>query len=447
MRNCYRSGIISMMMCVSSFQLSAQLSTDSQLSADSLLTAVTLKQAVDYAIKYQPAVQQSLADEEITSANVRSRLAGWYPQVNFNYNLQHNFILPTTIVQGTPQRFGVDNVSAAQFTVTQPIFNRDVLLAARTRRDVLQQARQATSSSKIETETAVSKAFYAVLAAAQQIRVSAENITRLERSLQDAYRQYQAGVTDKTDYKRAQIGLNNARALERTNKEMLKARVEYLKSVMGYPASGALEIVYDSLQMEKEVYLDTLATVNYSSRIEYRILETQQRLLEANLRYNRWSYLPSLAANGAYNFNYQHNELPKLYNTNYPNSFAALTLTLPIFQGGRRKADIQAAEWQLERNRLEIVGLRNAINAEYAAALAAYKAFLADFTAVQENLALALEVYDVIQLQYRAGIKTYLEVINAETDLRTAQINYYNALYNLMAGKIDVQKALGQIIY
>jgi len=50
-------------------------------------------------------------------------------------------------------------------------------------------------------------------------------------------------------------------------------------------------------------------------------------------------------------------------------------------------------------------------------------------------------------LQYRSGIKTYLEVITSETDLRTAQINYYNALYQLLASKIDAEKALGQISY
>jgi outer membrane protein len=66
---------------------------------------------------------------------------------------------------------------------------------------------------------------------------------------------------------------------------------------------------------------------------------------------------------------------------------------------------------------------------------------------LKENLALAREVYDVIQLQYRSGIKTYLEVINSETDLRTAQINYYNALYGVLASKIDVQRALGQLTY
>jgi outer membrane protein len=423
-----------------------QFSVNAQ-SQDSLLNEVTLRDAVEYSIKHQPVIQQALADEQITEANIRSRLADWYPQVNFNYNLQHNFVVQTAIIGGNRVMLGVDNTSSAQFTASQTIFNRDVLLASRTRTQVRQQAKQNTSSNKIEIASTVSKAFYDVLASTQQVKVSSENITRIERSLKDAFNQYQAGVTDKTDYKRATIGLNNARALKKTNEELLKARLEYLKSLMGYPDSAALNIVYDSLQMEKEVFLDTLQEVDYTKRIEYRLLETQQTLLQANLKYMRWSYLPSLSANGAYNLNYLNNQFSKLYNVNYPNSFAALTLNFPIFQGGKRKADIQSAQWQVERSRLDIVNLRNNVNAEYAQALSNYKGNFGNYSALKENLALAKEVYDIIQLQYRSGIKTYLEVINAETDLRTAEINYVNSLYNLLSSKIDVQRALGQINY
>jgi outer membrane protein TolC len=424
-----------------------QLGAYGQSSQDSLLNEVTLQQAVDYSIKYQPVIRQSLLDEQITEANIRSRLADWYPQVNFNYNLQHNFVVQTSIIGGNPVKLGVDNTSSMQFTASQTLFNRDVVLASRTKRDVRQQARQTTSSNKIEIAAAVSKAFYDVLASTQQVKVSDENIVRVERSLRDAYNQYKAGITDKTDYKRATIALNNARAAKKSNEELLKAKLEYLKSLMGYPEKEPLNIVYDSLQMEKEAFIDTLQQINYSNRIEYKLLETQQSLLQANLRYEKWSFLPSLSANGAYNLNYLNNEFSKLYNVNYPNSFAALTLAFPIFQGGRRKADIQAAQWQVQRNNLEMVNFRNAANAEYSAAVANYKGNLYNYLALKENLALAREVYDIIQLQYRNGIKTYLEVINSETDLRTAQINYYNALYNLMASKIDVQLALGQINY
>ena len=414
---------------------------------DTLLQEVTLKSAVDYAIKFQPALRQSLIDEQITASNIRSKLADWYPQVNFNYSLQHNFILQSSIIGGNVVKFGVDNTSYGQFTLSQAIFNRDVLLAKRTRGDVQLQSRQATENNKIDLVANVSKAFYDVLATEQQIKVAAENIVRLQRSLQDATNQYKAGVTDKIDYKRATITLNNIKASKKSNEELYKAKVEYLKSLMGYPETGNLNIVYDSLTMEKEIAIDTFQKPDYRARIEYRLLETQRKLLQSSVLYNRWSYLPSVSANAAYNLNYQNNEFSKVYANNYPNSFAALTFTVPLFQGGKRKANIRTAELELLRSDQDIINLKNNINAQYAQALAAYKGSLESYLALKENVAVAKEVYDVIQLQYRSGIKTYLEVITAETDLRTSQINYFNALYQVLASKVDLQRTLGQLTY
>jgi outer membrane protein TolC len=154
-----------------------------------------------------------------------------------------------------------------------------------------------------------------------------------------------------------------------------------------------------------------------------------------------------VSANGAYNLNFQNNDFAKLYGTNYPNSYAGLTLGVPIFQGGKRKANIRTAQLQLQRNEEDFVNLQNTVNAQYAQALASYKGNLENYIALKENVTIASEVYNVIQLQYRSGIKTYLEVITAETDLRTAQINYFNALYQVLSAKVDVQRALGLINY
>lgn len=415
--------------------------------AKPLPDSLTLEQCIAYAIENQPRIQQALVDEKITEYNIKSRLADWYPQVRFNYNLQHNFDVQTSVIGGNPVKLGVDNTSALQFTASQNLFNRDALLALRSKDDVRTQARQNTSGSKIDVAVNVTKAFYDMLATAQQIRVSDENIVRLERSLKDATSQYEAGITDKIDFKRATIILNNTRAQRQANLNILDAKREYLKALMGIPAAENLKISYDTLQMEKQIVLDTLQRPDYAARIEFRQLQTQLKLQEANVRYTKWNYLPSVSLNGAYNLNYQNDKFSKLYNINYPNSYAGISLAWPIFQGGKRKAETAAAEWQLERTHLDISNLQNNVNAEYAQALANYKSTYANYVALKENLDLAKEVYDVIQLQYRSGIKTYLEVITSETDLRSSQINYYNALYQLLASKTDVQKALGQINY
>ncbi|KYP14545.1 MAG: transporter [Flavihumibacter sp. CACIAM 22H1] len=416
-----------------------------QAVPDSLPKELDLEQAIAFSLKNQPLVQQAEIDQKITAANIRSRLADWYPQVNFNYNLQHNFIVQTNIIGGNPVKLGVDNVSALQFTLSQTLFNRDVLLARRTKNDVLQQSLQFTQQQKIDVVVAVSKAYYDVLATTQQVKVAAENINRIERSLKDAKSQYDAGVADKTDYKRATIALNNAKASKTANEEILKAKQEYLKSLMGYPAEAPVQLRYDSAALENSITTPGSDAPDLNNRIEFQLLNTQLKLQEANLKYNKWAYLPNLSLNGAYNLNYLNNEFAKLYNVNYPASFAGITLGFPIFQGGKRKANIEAASWQLERTKLDLLSLKNSVNAAYSQAMATYKSTYTNYQALKENLELAREVYDVIQLQYRNGIKTYLEVINAETDLRTATINYYTALYNVLASRVDVQKELGQI--
>jgi len=414
---------------------------------DSLLGEVSLSAAIEYAIKRHPDIRKAQLDEKITTTRIRSILADWYPQVNFDFNYQHNLILPASVIGGNTVRFGTNNNSAAQLTATQNIFDRDILLARRTSQDVQKLAGQNTSNNKIDLAVNVSKAFYDVLLTIQQIKVAESNITRIERSLKDAYNQYSAGIVDKIDYKRATIALNNTQAAKKSNEDLLVSKLEWLKALMNYPEKATLQIVYDSLQMENEIQLDTLQLPDYRSRIEYNQLLTQRSLLISNLDYNKWAYLPSVSAFGAYNLNFLNNNLGELYSRLYPNLFLGVRVGVPLYQGGKRKSNISLAEMELQRNDLDISNFQIAVRADYAQALAVYKRNHTSYLTLKENMKLAEEVYDVIQLQYRSGVKTYLEVITSETDLRAAQINYYNALYQLLASKIDVQKALGQIKY
>ncbi|MEO8473375.1 MAG: TolC family protein [Chryseolinea sp.] len=418
-----------------------------QQASDSLLQVANLEKVVDYAIKHQPAVKQAEADQEITNKIIKGKLADWYPQINFTYNYYRYINLQSSVIGGNVVKFGVDNTSSAQFTATQNIFNRDALLASSTANKVRAASGQNISKTKIDLVVNVTKAFYDVLATSQQIKVSQESIVRLRRSLKDALSRYNAGVADKTDYKRATILLTNTDASLKTNVEMLKYKEEYLKTLMGYPVEHSLSVSYDTLQMESEVYLDTLQELNYTKHIDYRILYTQKELQEANVKYSNWAYLPTLSAFGAYFLNYQNNSFSELYNTKYPFSYVGATLAFPIFQGGKRMAKVQEQKWTSKRIEWGLVNLRSALNTEYTRSLSSYKSNLATFLAQKENVDLAKEVYDVIQLQYSNGIRPYLDVTIAETDLRTTKINYFNALYSVLASKMDVQRALGQLNY
>jgi outer membrane protein TolC len=408
----------------------------------------TLELCIQYALTHQTNIRQSLIDQEIADRSIKSHLADWYPQVNFNGNYQQNFQLQTSVFNGTTQHIGTYNTSAGQFSLSQAIFNRDVLLTRQTANDVRTLAKQNTVNTTIDVVANVSKAFYDVLLSKQQILLLDSDIVLLKRSLEDAYNQYKGGLVDKTDYQRATISLNNTKASRKSAEEQLKSKTALLKLLMSYPADSTLDLVYDNEQMEQEVTgLDTLQRLDPNSRIEYQQLITLQRLQQANLRYYKWGFLPSVSAFGQYNLNYYNDRFNKLYRDNFPNSYAGLSLSIPIFQGTRRSQELQIAKLQLERLQYNFTSLRDSINTEYIQALASYKANLSNYFEQKENLELARQVYDVIRLQYRAGIKAYLEVVTANNDLFNAQINYTDALYQVLSNKIDVERSLGILKY
>ncbi|MEO8712260.1 MAG: TolC family protein, partial [Parafilimonas sp.] len=336
-------------------------SVKAQKQNDSILFDANLNQCVQYALTHQPTVNQSLINEQVINAEIKTRLSNWYPQLNFDYSVQHYFKTPGAITSGGIVGITAKNYSSAYFSLTQNIFNPDVLLASKTADNVRTQAKQFTSDNKIYTVLNVSKAFYDVLLSKQQIDLVDQDITRLSRSVKDAFNQYKAGIVDKTDYKRAQISLNNSQAAKKQYAEALTAKFSVLKLLMGYPQNSSFDLVYDSLQLQSEIYLDTLQQVSYTNRIEYKILQTQQSLLQSNLKYYKWSFIPTLSAFGNYNLTYANNDLSKLYNRDFPSSYAGLTLSFPIFQGGKRTWEIRSANLQLDRLQYNFISLRDSI--------------------------------------------------------------------------------------
>lgn len=85
------------------------------------------------------------------------------------------------------------------------------------------------------------------------------------------------------------------------------------------------------------------------------------------------------------------------------------------------------------------------MNTGYLQAISEYKSNLSAYNITSENINIARDVFNTVMFQYKQGIKPYIDVIVAETDLLTAQLNNLSSLIMLMYSKIDVQQASGKI--
>jgi outer membrane protein len=430
-----------------SSSLSAQ--TPDKFFSDS----ASVEECIKYAMDNQPLVKQLRLDEAIANQTIKISLSDWFPQINFTSGYQYFIKRPVSFFPNSSNPAGPEvQVTTAQkyssdfqFSASQNIFTNDLLFAGRSARYYRQQVGQTTNKGLIQLVVDINKAFYDILLSEQMLNIINEDIERLSVSLKNADALYTNGTTDKIDYNRAIIALNNARTQKIAVINSIKTKKSLLKQLMGYPDTKPIQLKYNFNEMKKDILIDTTQGIIYNDRIEYQLLKTNIKLQKLSLNYYKDSFLPSLSGYANYNIIYQNNSNSELFNQSFPNSNIGLTLSFPIFAGAKKIENIKRSRLSYERLTLDTINLKNEMNTGYIQALSEYKSNLAAYNITEQNINIARDVYNTVMFQYNQGIKLYLDVIISETDLLTAELNNLSSLISLMYSKLDVQQALGKI--
>jgi outer membrane protein TolC len=416
----------------------------------------TLQQCVDYALLHQPSVNVAQINIQVTHLNNAIALSTALPQINANATLTH--YLQQTGPAKTNTVNGVTSVTpyspaSPGYTffpgaaLTQQIFNPSLLYAYKSAPLYIQQVNQITDSTKIAVVSDVTKSFYSLLLTLEQINVLKEDTAEFGKSYRDAYHQYVGGIVDETDYEQAEITLNNTKAQLKQANENVVPQYASLKQLMGFPVEQQFNVVFDTLEMMKNIHIDTNQQLQFEKRIEFQLLNTNKALQQQTVNYYKYSFLPTVSGFFNYNLSYQNDHLSELFSTGYPGSTVGLTLTMPIFTGFSRLNNLHKARLQSQILDWLQTDLKSQINVQYTTALADYKGNYYNLQILEKNVSLAKRVYFVVTLQYRQGIIPYLNVVTAETNLITSEINYLNALFQVLSNKVDLEKAMGTITY
>ncbi|NJO01634.1 MAG: TolC family protein [Bacteroidia bacterium] len=189
---------------------------------------------------------------------------------------------------------------------------------------------------------------------------------------------------------------------------------------------------------------------NPRSRLEYSILDKQKELNLINLSYNRSVYYPNLRGLISYGYNTGTNSFSEFwkFGQNWFNyGFYGITLRIPIMNGFKRKYTVQRIQAEGEKIELDKAQFVRSMNFEVAQAENNLRENLYELNNQERNLDLAREVVRRTQIKYENGVGANLEVIEAETDYKQAETNYYAALYQALVSKVDLERALGKLVY
>jgi outer membrane protein TolC len=419
----------------------------------------SLKQAVDYAIAHQVQVKNSQLDLQNASAKVNEIRAIGLPQVNGSLSLTNNLILQRVFIPARifnpaaaegeliAAKFGVDNAGFANVGLSQLVFDGTYLLGLKASSVYKDLAVKSVTQSKQQVAENVTKAYYGILVNEKRQSLLALNVARLDTLLKETRELNKQGFVEKIDVQRLDVQANNLRT-ELENIDRLQAlSYSLLKFQMGYPMEEPIRLSETLEKVELATFNTNAAgDFNYSSRIEYSILQTQESLAELDLKSIKAGYLPRLLLNANYGYNAGANAFGDLVNKPwFDNAAVTVALQIPIFDGYSKKyRAIQSAN-NLQKVRQSYSLLKSSIDLQRSQASITMKNALESMKEQKANLDLANEISHVTRVKYQNGVGSNLEVLNAETSIKESQANYFTALYNALIAKVELEKANGTL--
>jgi outer membrane protein TolC len=121
-------------------------------------------------------------------------------------------------------------------------------------------------------------------------------------------------------------------------------------------------------------------------------------------------------------------------------------MNFTLFDGLQRHYKIQQAKVTANKNVNTLRNLELAAQLETSMAAITYNNALKSLATNKRNMELAKHVFEVSEKKFQQGVGNNLEIINAQTAMREAEINYFNSLYDAIISKIDYSKATGALI-
>ncbi len=434
----------------------------------------SLQQCIDYALKHQPQIKASQIDIESSIARNKEVTGMTYPQVSAKGNLQYlpkiptqfipDFISPAVygvlIKEGVlpsdtkvpaagmfPVAFGTKYSVDGTISINQILFDPSVMVALQAKKTIESLSRKSLQQTERDVREAVSKAYYNVLITKKQMDLVNTNIDRLGRLLHDTKLMYDNGFAEQLDVDRVNVQLNNLQTEKTKLINLLAIGDQLLKFQMGMPLNDLL-VLTDSLEIaDLKGVLPDSSGFQYDQRIEFSLLQTQKRLNEYDLKRYKLSYLPSLSAFMNYGKNAGRDEF-NFFKRDQPwftSWIVGVSLNVPIFDGFQKKYQVRQARLAVQKSEVQLDQLKQSIDLQIQQANSSLRNNIRAVESQEQNMKLAEQVYETTKKKYEQGVGSNLEVMNAESDLKQAQTNYFSALYDAIIAKIDYQKALGKL--
>ena len=405
---------------------------------------LTLDQALEIALSESNTIK--IADMTIEKSGYAQKgsYAALYPNINVSGSYQRTLLKQVMVMDmgGQPMeiKVGRDNNITTSATASMPLVNAQLWESLKLSALDVEMAVEQARSSKISMVKQVKQAFYAVLLAQKSHDVMSQVYENAQKNYEKTEQRFNVGKASEVERLRAQVTMMNAEPNVSSAANAVLLATWQLKAVMGIDLGTEIEVVGDLNDYTNEMLAPYATDDDLSSNSTLLQLDIQNRMLESTIRMQKRQYLPTLAASINYNYSAMGDDQLSWF----PSSTAALSLSVPVFDGFQKRYNIKQSK--VTKNMLELqredternlrIAIRN-FNDQMELCITNYKA-------ANKTVEAAEKSYQISEKMYEVGKTTLVELNDAQLALQQAQLNQAQAVYNFIVAKASLDELIGK---
>lgn len=335
------------------------------------------------------------------------------------------------------------NTWSAGVSASMPLVNAQLWKSLKISDQDVELAVEKARGSRLETVTQVKNAFFTVLLAKEALNVYKSVYDNAVENLELTQKKYNAQRASELDLTRAKTTLANAIPNMYDAANSVELSLWQLKAVMGVDLHSGIDVAgtlrdYTALLQEAR-----LTDTSLDGNSTLRQLAIQAEQLSNTIKMQQNAYLPSLSLAFSYSLNAMANDYKFSQYKWSPYSFVGLSLSIPIFSGGKRlnairQTKVQAAELDIQRTNTERQ-LQIAIRQYLGIMDTAIKSYDSAASAVET----AQKAYNIARQSYEVGRSTLTDLNDAQLALVQAKLGECQAIFNYVSAKSDLEGTLG----
>lgn len=248
---------------------------------------------------------------------------------------------------------------------------------------------------------------------------------------------YKAGLAEQIDVDQLRVNLSQIENSQRSMERNLQINYNMFRFLLGLEPTAEIVLSENLDNLILVVEQKSLAQPNLvlANNPTFQIMETQEEIGHKNVNMQKWAYTPTLS--GYYSYT------EKMMTSGFdlsPKNAAGLNLTVPIFAGGTKYAQVNKAKIELDNVRMNKELLSDQLMMQDQQLSFEFNNAFDNFLAQTENVEMAKRVFDNINNKYKQGILSSLDLIQANTNYLQAENNYINSVMELLGARLELDK-------